>query len=48
MLPCGSAEAGSELIPPPRRKMRLFLVYFAPNVGPELFDDIGECVVSDL
>ena len=28
--------------------MRLFLVYFAANIGPELLDDIGERVVPDL
>src|SRR5260370_11790426 len=48
MLSCESAEAGTELIPAARRKMRLFLVYFAPNVGPELFGNKSYCVVPDL
>jgi hypothetical protein len=30
------------------RKTLVLFTYFAPDVGPELFDDVGERVIPDL
>ncbi len=41
-------ESAGYLIGTARRRMWLFLAYFAANIGPEFLDDIGEHVVPDL